>query len=131
MTNASHLTFSGFVFEVAQEDGVVLTDCNNITFLGCTFRNLGKSGVKILGGHDVRVIGCDITETGRGGIDMNGGDRQTLRPANHAAINNHIWRVARWRRMYSPGIHLSGVEATQIQRSSTHRDRTDIKVCCC
>ena len=109
MTNASHLTFNGFVFEAVQEDGVVLTDCNNITFLGCTFRNLGKSGVKILGGHDVRIIGCDITETGRGGIDINGGDRQALRPANHAAINNHIWRVARWRRMYSPGIHLSGV----------------------
>jgi hypothetical protein len=109
LTAASYLTFSGFTLEATQGDGVVIDSCTAVTIVSCTLRNLGNLAVSIRGGRQVRVVGCDISETGNGGIVIIGGDRQTLIPANHAAINNHIVRVGRWRRMNSPGINLAGV----------------------
>ena len=108
-TGASHLTFHGFVVEASQSDGVVLESCNKIQFVSCTFRHTGDAGLRVKGGRDVAVIGCDITETGGHGIDFIGGSIQRLEPANHLALNNHIWRVARWKRMNRLGINLHGV----------------------
>jgi len=109
LTAASHLTFSGLALEAAQSNGVVLDSCTAVAFVGCTLRNLGDLAVRIRGGREVRVVGCDISGAGSGGIVIIGGDLHELVAANHAAINNHIWRVGRWRRMNSPGINLSGV----------------------
>ena len=109
LNDVSHLTFDGLVLESAQGDGVVLRDCEAVTFIGCTLRNHGRLAVRILGGSEVRVMGCDITATGSGGIVVIGGDRKTLRPAGHEAVNNHIWNLARFRHMYTPAINMSGV----------------------
>jgi hypothetical protein len=109
LTGASHLTFDGFVVEASQSDGVVLEICNEIQFVSCTFRNTGDAGLRVKEGNEVAVIGCDITETGGHGIDFIGGSIQRLEPANHLALNNHIWRVARWKRMNRLAINLHGV----------------------
>jgi len=109
LTAASHLTFSGFALEATQSDGVVLENCTAVSLVGCSLRNLGNLAVRITGGRQVHVIGCDISQAGSGGIVMIGGDRNKLIPAHHAAINNHIFSVGRWRRMNSVGINLAGV----------------------
>ena len=109
LTAAAHLTFSGFALEATQGDGVVVDNCTAVVLVSCTLRNLGNLAVRIRGGREVHVVGCDISEAGSGGIVIIGGDRQRLIPANHAAINNHIFRVGRFRRMNTPGINLSGV----------------------
>jgi hypothetical protein len=109
MEGASHLTFDGFVVEASQSAGVVLESCYAIQFVGCTFHNTGDAGLQVKGGKDVAVIGCDITETGGHGIDFIGGSIQRLEAANHLALNNHIWRVARWKRMARLAINLHGV----------------------
>jgi len=109
MTAASHLTFDGFVVEASQSDGAVLDYCKSVTFVGCTFRNTGDAGLTVRGGSGVSAIGCDITETGGTGINLSGGSIPRLEPANHLAFNNHIWRVARWKRMMRLGINLHGV----------------------
>jgi len=106
---ASHLAFSGFTIETAQSDGIVIENSSDIAIVGCTLRNLGGLAVRIRGGREVRVVGCDISAAGSGGIVIIGGDRNRLVPANHAAVNNHITGVGRWRRMNSPGINLAGV----------------------
>ena len=109
-TLASHITFDGFVIEASQSDGVVIKyPCNDITFLSCTVHNTGDAGIRVKGCKNVSVIGCDITETGGHGIDFIGGSKTRLESANLLAFNNHIWRVARWKRFMRIGINIYGV----------------------
>ena len=61
------------------------------------------------GGASHRVEGCDIHDTGTGGIVLEGGDRKTLTPAGHEAVNNHIWRFSQHQLAYASGITLGGV----------------------
>ena len=119
MKTASHLTFEGLVVEASQSDGVVLDYCNSIRFVSCTFRNTGDSGLRIREGTEISVIGCDVTDTGGSGINMSGGSVSRLEPANNLVVNNHIWRVARWKRMMRPGINLHGV-GTRVAHNLIH-----------
>ncbi len=40
---------------------------------------------------------------------LEGGDRKTLAPAGHEAVNNHIWRFSQHQLSYASGITLGGV----------------------
>jgi hypothetical protein len=106
--DTSHVSFRGFVLEVARNTGVSIAGGQEMRVVGCTIRNTGGGAVSASGlGHG--VIGCDITQTGGGGISLNGGDRNALTPAGLFADNNHVHHYARWRRVYNPGISLYGV----------------------
>jgi hypothetical protein len=106
--NITHVTFQGFIIEASRATPVTCGNVNNVRVVGCTIRNTGGSAVSMSGSHS-GVVGCDITETAQGGISLAGGDRKTLTPAGLYAENNHIHHYARWRRVYQPGITLSGV----------------------
>jgi hypothetical protein len=41
-------------------------------------------------------------------IHLDGGDRRTLTPGGHTAVNNHIHHIARWNPLYKVGIQLKG-----------------------
>jgi formylglycine-generating enzyme required for sulfatase activity len=109
MQSVSHVTLRGFTLEAARGHGALIESGTSNRFIGCTFRNLGRYAVNVFGGSGNGVVGCDITETGEGGILLSGGDRTSLSPAGHHAVNNHIHHYARWIRVLKPAIQLWGV----------------------
>ncbi|MFW5693306.1 MAG: hypothetical protein ACOCWL_03730 [Thermoguttaceae bacterium] len=109
LDDVSHVTVRGFIFEAGRNDGLTIRGGKGVRVMGCTFRNLGEWAVRVSGGTDHGVVGCDVCQTGAGGIALSGGDRATLTPAGHFAVNNHIYEYARWNRVYRPGITLQGV----------------------
>ena len=75
----------------------------------CTVRNLRKKGIRVDGGFAHRVCDCDIYDTGNGGLTLAGGDRKTLTPGRHEALNNHIWRFSRASAHSAYGLTFGGV----------------------
>jgi hypothetical protein len=83
-----------FVVESGLDNGIEVTDGTDCEVGQCEVRNLRRLGIRITGGSKHRVLSCDIHHTGQGGLVLSGGDRKTLVPADHEAINNHIWRFS-------------------------------------
>ncbi len=108
LDQVSHVTLQGFAIEAARGTAIRVTGGEAVRVAGCTLRNLGADAVRIEGGMGHVVCDCDISQTGDGGILLNGGDRRTLAPGRHAAVNNHIHHIARWNPLYKVGIQLSG-----------------------
>ena len=106
---AEYLRFEGIAFEASRKMAVHVSESSNVVIEACGFRNLGGYAVKVVGGANCTVSGCEITGTGEGGVHLTGGERKRLRPAGHAAEDNHIHHFSRWTRMYHPGISLNGV----------------------
>lgn len=109
LNNASHVTFDGFIFEVARGTAITIIGGEACTVQNCIMRNTLGWAVQVNGGKGHSIRGCEIYATGCGGIALNGGDRKTLTPSGHIAERNHIHHYARWRRMYQPAISLNGV----------------------
>lgn len=109
MREVSHVALRGVTLECTRGMGVEITGGSGNLVAGCTIRNIGTVGVSIQNGTGHRVVSCDITECGDGGIQLSGGDRKTLTPAGHVALNNHIARYSRWSRTYRPAILINGV----------------------
>lgn len=106
---ASWLSLQGFTFEVARGDAISIAGGERCGIEGCTIRNVLGWAVRIRDGERHFVRGCEIYEVGGGGIELSGGNRKELRASSHIAEGNHIYRCARWYRMYHPGIALKGV----------------------
>ena len=109
MNKVSFLTIQGMILEGCRETAVKMQDCNNNLLAACTIRNVGDWAVTINGGNRDGVAGCDIYDVGAGGINIRAGDRKTLVPAECFADNNYIHHIARLKRVYNPGITISGV----------------------
>ncbi len=106
--NASDIVIEDFLIEGLRGTGIVIRDSRDVSVRGCLFRSLGNRAVAVNAGSDVLIAGCDITGTGDGGIVLSGGNRMTLEPGRHAAVNNHIHDYSRWRRTYCPAVQVSG-----------------------
>ena len=105
---ASHLTLQGFTIEAARGTAVQVSGGEAVRIAGCKIRNVGADAIRVVGGHGHAVSDCDIAHTGDGGIHLEGGDRRTLTPGGHEAVNNHIHHIARWNPLYKVGIQLKG-----------------------
>ena len=66
-------------------------------------------GIVVEGGTQHRVVACDIFDIGTSGLKIGGGDRKTLTPSGHEAVNNHIHDVSRRQRTHAYHVHLDGV----------------------
>ncbi|MDX9866302.1 MAG: right-handed parallel beta-helix repeat-containing protein [Kiritimatiellia bacterium] len=108
MSNTSHVTWRGILFETARDTPITLAGGAGNRIVGCVLRNCGGYAVSILGGRDNGVAGCDIYETGAGGVILEGGDRKTLTPASNFVDNCHIHHYSRWNRILKPAVNLSG-----------------------
>lgn len=106
--NASHITFQGFTIEAMRGTAIQVTGGEAVRIAGCTIRNVGGEAARVTGGCRHAVSDCDIYQTGDGGIYLDGGDRRTLTPGRHEAVNNHIHHIARWNPLYKVGIQLKG-----------------------
>jgi len=109
MESVSHVSFEGITFETSRGTAIEIREGAHNRIAACTFRNLAQGGVAVSGGTDHLVVGCDIYDVGSFGISLTGGDRQTLTPGRHTALNNHIHHFARLQRTYAGAVHLNGV----------------------
>ncbi|MGJ5672565.1 MAG: right-handed parallel beta-helix repeat-containing protein [Nostochopsis sp.] len=109
LSSASYITLRDLVFEDSRGVGIEVLNGENIFVAGCQIRNVGTNGLEINGGIGNGIISNDIYNIGQTGIVLKGGDRKTLTPANHYAVNNHIHHYSRWVKTYEPGISIQGV----------------------
>jgi hypothetical protein len=107
--DAHDVVFRGFTVEASLADGIDVVAGRDVCVQACEIRNTAELGVSVSGGRKNRVEDCDIHDTGTGGIVLSGGDRRTLTPADHEAVNNHIWRFSALKQTYSLAIVLQGV----------------------
>ena len=107
--NVSHVRFQGLILEACRETAVEIHGGTQTHVIDCIIRNAGDYAVKITNATESGVYGSEIYGTGEGGVSLNGGNRKTLTPASLYVYNTHIHHYARWNRMYTPAVNLSGV----------------------
>mgnify|MGYP005624110229 FL=1 len=128
MRKTQHVVVQGLTFEYGRGNAVEMLGGVRNLLAGCTIRNMGTSAVSIrpadvksdghlrvetgdrlVDGRENGVQSCDIYNVGTSGISLSGGDRRTLTPAGHFAINNDIHHYSRRKRTNCPAIGLAGV----------------------
>jgi hypothetical protein len=109
ITDAEGVTIRGITFEASLGNGVEIANGRNNSIERCTVRNVRQLGIVVKGGAEHRVRDCDIYDTGTGGLVLEGGDRKTLTPARHEAINNRIHDFSRHQQTAAYGIAFGGV----------------------
>jgi parallel beta-helix repeat protein len=128
MNRTSHVTLRGLTFEYGRGSAVRIAGGTDNLIAGCTVRNMGcgaiyigpeearmdgqlrvETGDPVADGRRNGVLSCDIYNVGTSGITLSGGDRRTLTPANHYAVNNDIHHYSRRKRTNCPAIGLEGV----------------------
>lgn len=109
MEKVSHVVFQGMILEGARGTVVTVHDGEGVRLNALTVRNSGGNAISAGGGKDHGIQACEIYGMGGAGISIDGGDRATLTPAGHFAVNNHIHHYAEINRVYNAGIHVNGV----------------------
>lgn len=112
LDSCRHMTVRGFTVEDSLACAIAVNGGHNVRIEGCTIRNTRLRGIDVIGGTGHRIDSCDIADTGTGGLLLEGGDRRTLAPGGHLAVNNHIHHFSRHQLTYASAIHLSGVGNT-------------------
>lgn len=106
--DASYVTLAGLTLEGGLGDALHVQGGEANLIAGCTVRNTGRSGVSLAGGRGNGVQSCDLYNLGAEGIVIDGGDRKTLAPAGHFALNNHVHHCGQVQKIVS-GIKIDGV----------------------
>jgi hypothetical protein len=109
LQDVSHVTIQGLTLEGARATMAVVKNGEGVRINTLTVRNGGGSAISVGGGKNHGVEGCDVYGMARGGISISGGNRTTLTPAKHFAVNNHIHDFAQVKRVYQAGIQVHGV----------------------
>ncbi|MDQ6631050.1 MAG: right-handed parallel beta-helix repeat-containing protein, partial [Verrucomicrobiota bacterium] len=109
LTNVEHVTFRGFTVEASLGNGIEIFSGRSNRIENCVVRNTRQLGIRVIGGTGHVVERCEIHDTGTGGLVLEGGDRKTLTPAHHEALNNHIWQFSRHQFTAAYGLTLGGV----------------------
>ena len=107
--DAAHVVFRGFIVEAGLGHGIEMTGGRGNRIESCEIRNTRLLGIRVSGGIAHCVAGCEIHDTGTGGLVLEGGDRKTLTPAGHEALDNHIWQFSRHQPTSAYGLILGGV----------------------
>jgi hypothetical protein len=95
LRETSHVSFEGMVFCISRDCAFRIEGGADVRVAGCTMKNLGSNAVTVRGGRHHLVVSCDIHRTGEGGIVLVGGERASLKPGKHEALNNHIHDFSR------------------------------------
>ena len=103
------VSLRGFVLEGCDGNAVRMVNAERCQVTQSILRNCGAWGASIDGGAECSVVGCDVYATGCGGVLLSGGDRQTLTPAKHLAVNNVIHHVGVFEKTYNTAINIGGV----------------------
>ena len=109
MTGVSHVRVESLVFDLARENGLILTDCEHCLIAGCTISRFAGNGITVNGGHGNGLYGCDVHTVGRRAAEVLGGERESLTPGGHFVENCRLYNYGRIDRTYTPAIQLEGV----------------------
>jgi len=109
LKDASHLVLRGFIVEAGLGNGIEVSAGRGNRIEECEVRNMRQLGIRVSGGSAHCVANCNIHDTGTGGLVLEGGDRKTLTPAGHQALDNHIWQFSRHQPTSAYGLILGGV----------------------
>jgi hypothetical protein len=109
LQDAACITLRGFAVECGLDNGIDLEGGADCAIEACAVSNLRRLGIRVAGGRRHRVADCDLHDTGTGGLVLGGGDRKTLTPAGHEAVNNHIWRFSVHQLTSAYGLSFEGV----------------------
>lgn len=109
LEKVAHVRFEGLVFDLARDNGIVITDSEHCLVAGCTVKRLAGNGIMVSGGRQNTLLGCDIHTIGRRATEVSGGDRETLTAGGHVVENCRIHAFGRIDRTYTPAIQLEGV----------------------
>jgi len=109
ITHASWIRFDGLSFAFSRGKGIDIVECRDIAVDRCRFHSLGREAVTIDGGARNSVESSEVHDVGLGGILLKGGDRKTLVPGNHTAVNNHIHHYSTWLRSGQYAVVMDGV----------------------
>jgi hypothetical protein len=135
---ASHIRFRKLQVEVTRAEAILIRGGEDVAVEGCMIGKTGGFAIAIgdpqdyvissadevaartaAAGYNHAIRSCDIYDAGGGGIYMAGGDRMTLKPGGHVAVNNDISNYSRLKRTYSPAIEIFGV-GNQALRNAVH-----------
>ena len=94
MNDVSNVNIENIKFDYGLGSAIEMNDGHDNLIAGCEMSNFIKYVVEINNGFNHEVISNDMHHLGSGGISLSGGDRYTLTPANHRAVNNHIYEFA-------------------------------------
>lgn len=107
--DADRVRIEGLVFEHVRGRAVEVTGCREVELRRCVVRSTGTDGVVIDGGARCEVRETELHNIGSAAVRLSGGDRRTLEPCGHDAVDNHIHHFGRNKRTYAGAVHLSGV----------------------
>ncbi len=98
VTKVKHLRLEGF--RIGPTAGTAVSVCQSTDVLidSVTITNVSGSAISVLGGQGCGVQNCRISNIGKAGISLSGGDRKTLAPSKHFAINNEVHHCGRLQR---------------------------------
>lgn len=109
LQNVQNLVLSGFNLFGSRGDVIRSKEqVQNVTIEKCDISNSSGNGIS-LNGLICTIAECELWNLGCGGISVSGGDRQTLSPGKNKIIENYVHDYARIKRVYAPGITVSGV----------------------
>ena len=122
-----HAAFDGLVFEMAYKDALSFRKSSDVSLVASVVRHTGGWAVRFDGGLRDRVDGCDVYDVGEGGIYLEGGNPETLEPARHVAVNDHVHHYGRVIPNYRPGISLNGVGCRAERNLVHHSDHQGLQ----
>ncbi len=106
--DVSNTTFRDLEISYSLGQGITIQNGNNNLIAGCDISKCIEDAVQIIDGTNHTVQSNDLHHLGAGGILLSGGNRQTLTPANHSAINNYIYEFGQITRIYAPAVFIPG-----------------------
>lgn len=107
LDGASNMVFENLEFRYSHGKTVFEIKGSDNLVRNCGFYCHGGSAIVVKGSRN-RITHCTIAHNGATAISLNGGDRRMLLPANNLVDNCEIYDYAVFKRIYAPGINLSG-----------------------
>jgi len=106
--DVSYTTFRDLNISYSLGQGIVIENGNDNLVAGCDISKCIDDAVQIINGSHHGVQSSDLHHLGAGGILLSGGDRYTLTPADHYAVNNHIYEFGQVKVIYAPAVYTPG-----------------------
>ena len=107
MSGVAHIVFENLEFRYSHGAAVMQISGHDNVVRNCGFYCHGGSALTVKGARN-RITRCTIAHNGATAVSLSGGDRRMLLPANNLIDGCEIVDYAVFKRIYAPGINLSG-----------------------
>lgn len=108
LQDVEYVSIIDLTFDYTLGNAVRIVNGYDNLVAGCDIKHCISDAVVVENGFSHDIVSNDIHDLGAGGILLSGGDRYTLTPANHTAVNNHIYEFGQIKVVYAPAIGIPG-----------------------